>query len=121
MKVCIPIETNDGIKSKVFGHFGSAAHFIIYDTETKNFTIIDNSDKNHMHGMCHPLKVLENQTINAVICRGMGARAVQKLNEGGIKVYRASAETAEEIIENYEQDKLEEITVDNACIDHNCH
>ncbi len=121
MKICMPIETNEGLKSKVFDHFGSAAHFLIYDTEAKNFEIIDNSDKNHMHGMCHPLKVLENQTINAVVCRGMGARAVQKLNESGIRAYRVSAKVGHEIIESYEQGKLEEITVDNACVDHGCH
>jgi predicted Fe-Mo cluster-binding NifX family protein len=51
----------------------------------------------------------------------MGARAVQKLNEAGIKVYRGMAGTVEEMINNFKQSKLEEITIDNACSQHSCH
>ena len=121
MKICIPIETNEGLKANVFAHFGSAPYFLIYNTQKRTFEVINNRDSHHVHGMCHPLKVLESETINAVVCRGMGARAVQKLNEGRIRAYKASAETVQEIVERYMEGKLEEITVDNACIDHNCH
>ena len=121
MKICIPIETNEGLKSKVFDHFGSASHFLIHDTDNANFKIIDNNDRNHIHGMCQPLKILANIEINAVVCRGMGARAVQKLNKDGIRAYRASAKTVEDIIKKYDEGGLEEISIENACTDHNCH
>jgi len=121
MKICIPILENEGLKSEVNAHFGSAPYFLIYNTEDKAFEIVNNSDSHHMHGMCHPLKALDNKGIDAVVCGGMGARAVQKLNEGGIKAYRANAETVQGIIKNYKERKLEEITVDNACINHSCH
>ena len=121
MKICIPITSNEGLKAKVNAHFGSAPYFLIYDNEKGAFEVINNSDSQHMHGMCHPLKALDNKGIDAVVCGGMGARAVQKLNEDDIKAYRASAETVEEIIVRYKEGKLEEITVDNACIDHSCH
>lgn len=62
-----------------------------------------------MHGMCHPLEVLKNKNIDVVVCAGMGARAVQKLNEDGIRAYKAVSATAEEIIERYKKSKLEEI------------
>jgi len=71
--------------------------------------------------VANPLETLDNKGIDAVVCGGMGARAVQKLNEGEIRVYRASAELVEEIIKTYKEDKLEEIAVDNACINHSCH
>jgi len=121
MKICIPIKANEGLKSKVNAHFGSAPCFLIYSTEQKTFEVINNSDSHHIHGMCHPLKALDNKGIGAVVCGGMGARAVQKLNEGGIKAYMASAEIAEEIIKKYSENALEEITIDNACTDHSCH
>ncbi|MBU2541649.1 MAG: NifB/NifX family molybdenum-iron cluster-binding protein [Candidatus Omnitrophica bacterium] len=121
MKICIPIETKEGIKAKVNAHFGSAPYFLIYDTDKNTFEIINNSDNHHMHGMCHPLKALDKKGIDAVVCAGMGARAVSKLNEGGISVYRVRAETVEEIIKRYKEGRLEEITVENACIDHSCH
>ena len=121
MKICIPIVENEGLKSQVNAHFGSAPYFLIYNVEGKSSEIVSNSDSHHMHGMCHPLKALENKGIGAVVCGGMGARAVQKLSEGGIRAYRANAQTVQEIIQNYRESKLEEITVDNACIDHSCH
>jgi len=121
MKICIPIIENKGLKAKVNAHFGSALCFLIYDTANGNFEVIGNSDNHHMHGMCHPLKALENRDIGAVVCGGMGARAVQKLNESGIKTYRANEETVEEIIERYKEGGLEKITIKNACANHNCH
>jgi predicted Fe-Mo cluster-binding NifX family protein len=121
MKICIPITENEGLKAKVNAHFGSAPYFLIYDTQKDTFEIINNSDSHHMHGMCHPLKALDNKGIDAVVCGGMGARAVSKLNDGNIRAYRADGETVEEIIKRYKEGSLEEITVENACVDHNCH
>ena len=121
MKICIPITENEGLKSKVNAHFGSASCFLIYDIKNENFEVVNNSDSHHMHGMCHPLKVLDNKGIDAVVCGGMGARAVQKLNEGGIRAYRASGETVEETIRRHKGGILEEITAENACVDHSCH
>jgi len=121
MKICIPIIKEERLKSKVNAHFGSAPYFLIYNTTSEGFEVINNSDSNHMHGMCHPLKALDKSNIDAVVCGGMGARAVQKLNEDDIKAYRADGGTVEEIIERYKKGKLEEITIKNACVDHNCH
>jgi len=121
MRICIPIETDEGKAAKVYGHFGSAPYFAIYDTEKDKFEVIDNSNQHHAHGTCHPLGMLDGKNINAVVCGGMGARAVQLLNDAGIKAYRADASTVEEIIKKLKDKKLEEITVENACAQHGCH
>ncbi|MFC1560056.1 NifB/NifX family molybdenum-iron cluster-binding protein [Candidatus Margulisiibacteriota bacterium] len=121
MKICIPTGTDKGLKEKVFPHFGSAPYFLVYDTDVENFNIINNRNKHHVHGMCQPLTALEGLEIDAVVCGGMGARAIMKLNEGGIKAYRAAAITVEDIIEKYKNGGLEEITVEKACTDHSCH
>jgi len=121
MRICIPTTTGDGKKANVHGHFGSASYFTIYDTEKDVVEVIDNSNQHHSHGTCQPMSVLSGEKIDAVVCGGMGARAVQKLNEGGIKAYKAVAGTVEEIVKQYEQGGLEEITAENACSQHNCH
>ncbi len=121
MKICIPTETKEGKIAVVYGHFGSAPYFTIYDTEKDSVEIIDNRNQHHSHGTCHPMSSLTGEGIDAVVCGGMGARAVQKLNEGGIKTYRAIAGTVSEIIKKYKQGELEEITVENSCINHGCH
>jgi predicted Fe-Mo cluster-binding NifX family protein len=120
MKICIPVETSEGLKARIFAHFGSAPYFLLYDTEREASEVLGNIDNHHAHGMCHPLKVLENRHIDAVVCAGMGARAVQKLNEGGMRTYRANGATGAEIINKYKQGILEEITLRNACADHSC-
>ncbi len=121
MRICIPVEASEGLRSKVHGHFGSAPYFMIGETDQKDFFVLDNANQHHSHGMCHPLQAISGQKIQAVICRGMGARAVQKLNQAGIKVYRSSAETVAEILDNFQNGIQEEITASNACRDHECH
>lgn len=121
MRICIPAKTDEGLKTTVNLHFGSAPYFLIYDLDKESFDVLSNSDENHSHGMCHPLKALKDQDLDAVVCAGMGARAVQRLNQGGLKAYRTEAETAEEAIREYREGSLEEISVENACVDHRCH
>ncbi len=121
MRVCIPTETNDGKNAPVYGHFGSAPYLTIYDTANDSVEVINNANEHHTHGTCHPMGALGGKSINAVVCVGMGARAVQKLNEVGIKAYRAEAGSVEEIVKKHKSNKLEEITVENACAQHGCH
>ncbi len=121
MKVCIPTETNEGKNAKVFGHFGSAPYFTIVDTDKDSVEIIDNANQHHSHGMCQPMNALMGKSIDAVVTGGMGGRAVQKLNEGGIKCYRAIPGTVSDIVSQFVKGGLEEITIQNACSQHGCH
>ncbi|MDD5531070.1 MAG: NifB/NifX family molybdenum-iron cluster-binding protein [bacterium] len=121
MKICIPTETAEGKTAKVYGHFGSAPYFTIYDTEKGACEIMNNSNEHHSHGTCHPMGSLGSKDISAVVCGGMGMRAIQKLKESGILAYRASGGTVEEIVEQYKANKLEELTLENACAQHGCH
>jgi predicted Fe-Mo cluster-binding NifX family protein len=121
MNICIPTENKEGLNAKVHGHFGSAQYFTIYDTEKKAVSVIDNTNAHHSHGMCHPIGVLGTASIDAVVCQGMGARAVQKLNEVNVKAYRAVGDTVADIIKKFESGELAEITPQNACAQHGCH
>ncbi|MFH1684417.1 MAG: NifB/NifX family molybdenum-iron cluster-binding protein [Candidatus Margulisiibacteriota bacterium] len=121
MKICIPIKSNEGKLSKVFDHFGSAPQFMIYDISNNSIKILDNGNKDHIHGTCNPMNALDLRTIDAVVCRGMGARAILKLNEAGVKAYKTEAETAEQVVLACRENKLEEITLKTACTQHDCH
>ncbi|MFC1674940.1 NifB/NifX family molybdenum-iron cluster-binding protein, partial [Candidatus Omnitrophota bacterium] len=114
MKICIPTENDEGLKAKVFDHFGSAPYFTIYDGEEDAVEIVDNAGKDHVHGKCHPLAVIGRMGIDAVVCRGMGLRALQGLAVGGIKAYRAEVKTVEEIIRQYKDNRLREISIEDA-------
>jgi predicted Fe-Mo cluster-binding NifX family protein len=121
MKICIPTGTNEGKTAEVYAHFGSAPYFTIYDTEKDSVEIISNANQHHSHGMCQPLSALADKKVDAVVTGGMGARAVQKLNESGIRAYRAVPGTVADIASQFIKGGLEELTVDNACAQHGCH
>ncbi len=121
MRICIPTETDLGKTAKVSGHFGSAPCFTVFDTETDAVEVIGNLDAHHAHGMCHPMGTLVDKGIDLVVCGGMGAGAIQKLNEAGIRVFRTVPGTVEEIIAQYRESRLAEMTPEDACGHHNCH
>jgi ArsR family transcriptional regulator len=52
---------------------------------------------------------------------GAGAGAIQKLNQAGIKVYRAIPGTVSDVGAQFADGKLEEISAENACAHHDCH
>ena len=121
MRICMPTETDRGLDAAVMAHFGSAPFFTIYDTDTKSVEHIGNRNQHHLHGGCQPLLALNGKAVDAVICGGMGARAVQKLGEGGISVFIVKGATVKEALANYFAGKLSPITFLNACRDHDCH
>ncbi|MDI6799468.1 MAG: NifB/NifX family molybdenum-iron cluster-binding protein [Actinomycetota bacterium] len=122
MRICIPTKNDEGLASIVYGHFGSAPYFLVYDTETSKMEAINNSDQGHEHGRCKPLASFVNHPIDAVVTGGIGLRAMERLSQGGVKVYRMVSEpTVLEVIEKYRQGLLEEIALDDACShDHDC-
>jgi len=93
MKVGFAVQTNEGIESKVFNHFGSAPVFIIVDAAGKEIKTVNNQDLNHVHGACNPIKALDGQSVGAMVVGGIGAGALSKLNAMGIKVYGFAAAT----------------------------
>ena len=121
MKVCIPSESDEGKISKINGHFGSAPYFTLYDLENNKYQIIANTNVHHRHGQCHPLSVIGVQNIKAIICRGMGHRAVQTLRNAGIKVYISNAATVEQCLKEFRENKLEVMDLQGACRGHGCH
>jgi predicted Fe-Mo cluster-binding NifX family protein len=115
MKVCIPAQDAEGLEGTPYGHFGSASHFVMHDTETGQTEIVGNADSHHEHGMCHPVGALGGREIDAIVVGGIGARAVAKLNAEGMRVYRSAPGTIRENIELLSNGKLEEVRVEDAC------
>ncbi|MCM8783155.1 MAG: hypothetical protein NC818_00015 [Candidatus Omnitrophica bacterium] len=58
MRICIPTETDKGLKAQVYSHFGSAPYFTIYDTEKETIETVTNTNTDHLHGNCQPMKIL---------------------------------------------------------------
>ena len=50
MKICVPVEVNNGLESRPFGHFGSAPMFVVCDLESGDLSTINNGDLGHEYG-----------------------------------------------------------------------
>ena len=122
MRICIPAQNNKGLDSTVYGHFGSAPFFIIYDTGDESIDVIDNMDTPNAHGNCNPLASFEKNPIDIMVTGGIGAGALQKLNDVGVKAYRTDAERiVAEVVTSFENNKLTEILPGEGCGHHGCH
>ena len=118
MKVCFPVQKDEGIESQVYNHFGSALVFIVVDTEGKGVNRVDNRDLHHVHGACNPIMALGGQKVDALVVGGIGGGALMKLNAMGVKVYEAGTPTVKENLELLRENKLEELSMDHSCRAH---
>lgn len=110
MKVCFPVEKNDGLESVVFNHFGSSPMFIVVDTSTSEVRELNNNDLGHQHGHCHPLRALNGQEVNAIVLGGIGGGALSKLQAMNISVFMTGAATIKENLELLKNGKLGPMT-----------
>ena len=120
MKVCFPINTNEGMNSIPYNHFGSAKMFIVVDSETKEVKTINNGNLDHEHGKCQPIKALCGEVVDAIVVSGIGQGAISKLKSMGIKVFKAADGTVEKNIELINKNELKEFDNSNICVHHEC-
>ena len=118
MKVCFPVLKSAGLESEVYGHFGSAPVFLFVENDGCEITIVNNRDQHHEHGACNPMKALDNQKVDAIVVGGIGAGALNRLNQLGIKVFRANAETVKENLAMLKSQNLSELTMQQCCSGH---
>ncbi len=118
MKICFPTETLQGMKSVVYGHFGSAPGFVIVDMQNMSVDEIHNGDQHHAHGMCQPLKALGGKAVDAVVVAGIGMGALMKLQSQGIQVYRAAQGTVGQNVDLIQERKLPRFEAKFTCAGH---
>ncbi len=118
MKVCFPVEKDEGLASVVSGHFGSAPMFMLVDTKSGSATAIANSDQHHSHGACNPLKALQGQQIDGIVVGSIGAGALNHLTRCGLKVFKAQGMTVRENADLIAADSLPEFTGRECCPGH---
>lgn len=118
MKICFPVPHDEGLESKVYGHFGSAPLFVVVDTELNEAKALSNSDKQHTHGACRPLRALGSEPVDAIVVSGIGSGALRGLNRAGMKVYQAQGVTIADNISCLAEEGLPELTGDQVCRGH---
>ena len=118
MNICIPITRDNGIRSPVSLHFGSAPIFMVVDTESGSCRAITNRNLHHDHGMCQPLGQLAGESLDAMVVGGIGMGALGKLKAANIRVYFSEHATVEETIAAFKTGTLRGVTPATACAHH---
>lgn len=119
MKVCIPVAEYCGIKSSVYGHFGSAPSFALVDSGTMAVEELSNRDKEHVHGACNPVKALAGHKIDAILVGGIGPGALAGLRAAGIAVFLCpQGISVADAVRQLESGELEGLDQDATCGGH---
>jgi predicted Fe-Mo cluster-binding NifX family protein len=111
-KLMIPIEEFNGENSIISDHFGRSPYFAVIEISDGNFEIIDKvkNVSEHFGGRGRAAPLILNQKPDILIVKGMGPRALQIFNDNGIEVFSTKASKVKDIIENYLDNKLTNLT-----------
>jgi predicted Fe-Mo cluster-binding NifX family protein len=118
MKIAFPVQEDRGLESPVFGHFGSAPHFVVLDDATGALEAIGNNDAHHAHGQCQPIKALGGTTVDLVVVGGIGGGALMKLQGLGVRVFRAVEGTVQDNLNLLQSGSLPEFQTNMTCAGH---
>jgi predicted Fe-Mo cluster-binding NifX family protein len=109
MKIAVTAQGFE-MTSEVDPRFGRARHFVIYDTETEEFSARDNSaNLNAMQGAgVQAAENVSREGVTALITGHVGPKAFQVLQAAGIKVYTGASGTVAAAIESFNKGELAE-------------
>ena len=111
MIIAVPLETSEGLDSLICEHFGSAPFYAVCDTDSGKLQIVENSNRGH-----------EQNNIEAVLCKGIGARAIGRLRMLNIDVYVAEGlSTLSEALDSCKRGVMRKVEAQDACQAHDCH
>jgi predicted Fe-Mo cluster-binding NifX family protein len=118
MHLCIPVEEDRGLASRVCAHFGSAPVFLIVDPDGGHCRAVPNPGADHRHGMCMPLAALAGERLDGVVVAGLGARALDRLMSAGLPVYASAHATVGETVRAFQSGGLRLMEPAAACAGH---
>ena len=108
MKIAVT-STGKTLDSQVDPRFGRAACFIIVDTETMDFNVIENESVAAAGGAgISSAKVVIDAGAEAVLTGNCGPNAERTLTTAGVKLYTGATGTVAEAIELFKSGKLTE-------------
>jgi predicted Fe-Mo cluster-binding NifX family protein len=116
MKLCIPTESDEGLTAAVAGHLGRAPFLTLIDTETGELAVVPSAP--HRDGGCSPAEPLAGRGVSAVVCQGVGARAVGAFEAAGIRVLKTTALRVDEALADVRRGVALALEADGACPGH---
>ncbi len=109
MKVCIT-STGDNLDSGLDSRFGRCQYFIIVDTETFEFEVIQNPNIDAMGGAgIQSGQLIASKQVKAILTGNVGPNAFRILQAAGIEVITGASGSIKEVIEKYNKGELEKM------------
>ncbi|HQO41087.1 MAG TPA: NifB/NifX family molybdenum-iron cluster-binding protein [Spirochaetota bacterium] len=108
MKIAVSSE-GQYLSSTVDPRFGRARGFVVYDTESKDFTYVDNKqnlESAQGAGIQSAVTVIDTGA-SAVITGNVGPKAYSTLSQGGVSIYLCSGCTVGEAVDKLQRNELE--------------
>jgi len=103
MRIAMALMENNGMDSRVHPHFGHVEFMGVYDTSTKDLSIVGVKPTQG----CSPIASLEGLKVDTIYTFGMGMRAISLCRGSGIKLKTGRFGTVKEVVANLE--KLEDL------------
>ena len=106
MKIAVT-STGQTLDSTIDQRFGRAAYFIIIDTETMNFTVIENTNVDAAGGAgINSAKAVTDAGANAVLTGNCGPNAQRTLTAAGLQLYTNVTGTIAQAIQLFKNGRL---------------
>ncbi|MBC2600253.1 NifB/NifX family molybdenum-iron cluster-binding protein [Puniceicoccus vermicola] len=105
VRVGFPLE-NGGDGSRISSDFGTAAIILLVDCESGEEAMIGNESPHCGEGHCGPTDVFVSFGLDAVVCRGLGRAALQRLENSEIQVFYTEEESVEKALKKFRHGNL---------------
>lgn len=117
MKIGIPSMGEKGLDEQVGEHFGRVPTYTIVDLDSDEVKVVDNTS-HHMGGRGDPPEIMKQQGVCAMLCRGLGRRAIDLFQQLGIDVYIGASGSVRDTVEAFKQGQLKQATMGDGCQQH---
>ena len=118
MRVCIPTANDGGLEDIISEHFGRASTFTIVDLYSGETKVIRNESV-HMGGRLYPPEIMARERVDAMICKGIGVKALMRFSELGIDVYISEeGGKVKDILESFRRGDLKKAGLGDGCPGH---
>jgi len=112
-RIVIPVSDEKGLDSVLSQHFGRAPFYAIIDLDEKGKIIGQGTIANtseHFGGVGLPPDRIMQLKPKALVTYGLGSKALQMFQAGGVAVLRTEAESVKQVVDAYNNNELQELT-----------
>lgn len=120
MRICIPTQTDAGLRAPLAPHYGKAPFFTFVELDTGEVAVHTNAAGPTDPDACHHCDLLRDQKVAAVVGAGMGQRALQGLRRAGIEVLTQKGPLAADAVAAVRLGMAVPMTAPHACTGRGC-